>query len=359
MLSIAFSLFLVTFLRTLVLEFSQSNPAPMAQRRAVIRRSSSLQEMLPESYGAKVAALPEVERVNCRNWFGGIYREPKNFFANFAVDHETFFDVYPETLLDAEGRRAFLTQRTAAICGARLAARFGWKVGERITLLGSIYPVDLELTLVGIYRNDHDEGSFLFRRDYLEEVTGRPGRVGIYTVVARSADLIPRLIDKVDGMFRNSEAETLTESERAFEAGFASMVGNVSGLILSVGGVVVFMILLVAGNTMSMNIRDRSHEIAVLKSLGFQNESLVGMLVVESVLISVSAGVLGCLGAWLLFSVVDFASLTPGFLLRFRVVPETILFGLGVSALVGLASGAVPAIHVTRLSVAEGLRRIA
>jgi putative ABC transport system permease protein len=355
-LSIAFSLLLVTFLRTLIVELSKTNPAPEAVRRAVVRRSTSLQESMPESYRQKLERVPHVQLVSAFDWFGGIYREPQNFFANFSVDHEKLFDMFPEIKLEEMARQAFLSQRTAAICGIDLADRFGWKIGDKITLLGSIYPVDLEFTLVGIYTSENDEQTFYFHRDYFEEALGKPGRVGVFYLLCDSAESVPKVIETVDAMFRNTDAETLTETERAFEAGFQSMIGNVKGLVLSISSVVVFMILLITGNTMAMNIRERSHEIAILKSLGFQNESLVGMLVGESVLIAGTGGLVGCLAAAVLFRAVDLSS--TGFIRSFQIELPTVGLALGIALVVGLVSGGIPALHVSKLTVSEGLRRI-
>jgi len=357
-LSIGFSLFLVTFLRTLVLEISKQNPAPAATRRVVVRRATSLQELMPESYRRRLEAVPDVELVCATDWFGGLYQEPKNFFANFAVDHEKLFDMFPEIKLDQAAQRAFMSQRSAAICGIQLAERFGWKVGDRITLLGTIYPVDLEFTLVGIYTNESDERAFYFRRDYFEEAQGKPGKVGVFFLMCRSAESVPKVIETVDSTFRNTDAETLTETERAFEASFVQMIGNIKGLVLSISSVVVFMILLVTGNTMAMNIRERSHEIAILKSLGYQNESLIGILVGESLSIALMGGLLGCLGAKILFTGVDLSKMSYGFLRTFQVEPSTLALGIAVALIVGVVSGGIPALHVTRLTVSEGLRRI-
>ncbi len=357
-LSIGFSLFLVTFLRTLVLEISKQNPAPAATRRVVVRRATSLQELMPESYRRRLEAVPDVELVCATDWFGGLYQEPKNFFANFAVDHEKLFDMFPEIKLDQAAQRAFMGQRSAAICGIQLAERFGWKVGDRITLLGTIYPVDLEFTLVGIYTNESDERAFYFRRDYFEEAQGKPGKVGVFFLMCRSAESVPKVIETVDSTFRNTDAETLTETERAFEASFVQMIGNIKGLVLSISSVVVFMILLVTGNTMAMNIRERSHEIAILKSLGYQNESLIGILVGESLSIALMGGLLGCLGAKILFTGVDLSKMSYGFLRTFQVEPSTLALGIAVALIVGVVSGGIPALHVTRLTVSEGLRRI-
>jgi putative ABC transport system permease protein len=355
-LSLAFSLLLITFLRTLVVEFSKTNESPAAVRRVITRRSSSLQELLPESYGAKIRTIPGVEYVMANTWFGGIYQEPKNFFANFAVEHQVFFDITPEVELDEAAREAFLQRRTAAFCGRKLAERFGWKVGDKITLLGTIYPVDLEFDLVGVYRSSADERSFYFRRDYLEESLGKPGRAGVFVSMCRTPEDVPRVITAIDTMFRNTDAETLTETERAFEASFQSLLGNVKGLVMSIASVVVFMILLVCGNTMAMNIRERTHEIAILKSLGFQRETLFGMLVGESVLISFVGGGLGTVGAKVLFGIVDMATLSQGFIQSFGVDTATLMLGLGISLAVGLVSGTLPAYQASKRTVAEGLR---
>jgi putative ABC transport system permease protein len=166
------------------------------------------------------------------------------------------------------------------------------------------------------------------------------------------------VIAAVDSMFRNTDAETLTETERAFEAGFQSMLGNIKGLVLSISSVVVFMILLIVGNTMAMSVRERSHEIAILKSLGFQNESLFGMLVGEALVISLLGGLAGTLASRLIFDLVDLSDLTMGFIRQFRVELPTIALGILVSLIVGLVSGGIPALHVSRLTVSEGLRRV-
>jgi putative ABC transport system permease protein len=357
-LSIAFSLLLVTFLRTLVIEMSKTNPAPESTRRLAVRRLTSLQEQMPESYRQKLERVPHVQLVAAINWFGGIYREPKNFFANFALDHDKIFDMYPEIKLDEAARQAWMSQRSAAICGRSLAERFGWKVGDKITLMGSIYPIDLDFTLVGIYTSASDERAFYFHRDYFEEAQGKPGLVGVWYLLCDSSENVPTVISTVDAMFRNTDAETLSETERAFEASFSQMIGNVKGLVLSVSGVVVFMILLITGNTMAMNIRERPHEIAILKSLGFLNESLVGMLMGESVLIAMLGGLLGVMGGKLLFMAVDLSKLSMGFLRSFQVELPTVALGLGIALVVGLTSGGLPAFQVARLTVSDGLRRL-
>jgi putative ABC transport system permease protein len=357
-LSVGFSLFLVTFLRTLMVEFSRTNETPTAVRRIAVHRSTSLQEDMPEAYRKRIETVQDVDRVVGMDWFGGIYKEPKNFFANFAVEHEDFFDVFPEVRLDTAAKQAFFAQRTAAFCGVKLAERFGWKVGDKVTLLGTIYPADLEFILVGFYTSAVDERTFYFRRDYMQEALGKPGKVGVFFVLARSLETTPRVIERIDSMFRNTDAETLSETERAFQAGFQTMMGNVQGLVLSIMSVVVFMILLVVGNAMAMSIRERSHEIAIMKSLGFQNESLIGILLSESLLISLMGGIVGCFGAIVLFRAIDMTRLSQGFLQQFQVEPLTLALGFGVALGVGVISGGLPAVHVVRLTVSDGLRRV-
>jgi len=170
--------------------------------------------------------------------------------------------------------------------------------------------------------------------------------------------VVPQVIAAIDGIFRNTDAETLTETEKAFEQSFQSLLGNVKGLVLSVTSVVVFMILLVSGNTMAMNLRERTHEIAILKTLGFRNESIIGILIGESMLIAMLGGLVGTIGAKLLFASVDMSGLSQGFLARFTVEPLTVALGMGIAGLVGLIAGGVPALHVTRMTVSEGLRLI-
>src|SRR5262245_49725809 len=199
-LSIGFSLFLITFLRTLIVEMTRINTTPMSTRRSVVRRSTSLGELMPESYRRKIEAIPDVEIVIGQNWFGGVYKEMKNFFANFAVDHDRFFEMFPERKFSDSARQDFMRLRSAAVCGVKLAERFGWKAGDKITLLGALYPVDLEFTLVGTYTSEAEENTFFFRRDYFEESLNKPGKVGIFTVASRSPEGVARVNQTVDAM---------------------------------------------------------------------------------------------------------------------------------------------------------------
>lgn len=356
-LSIALSLFVLSTLMTVLTELERAPEGEDAHLRLVVRRASSLSDRLPEAYRAKLERVPGVRMVSTLSWFGGIYIDEANFFANFACDPDTFFALFSENRVSPEQLQAFQKDRIGAVAGRRLVERFKWRLGDRITLQGTIYPVDLEFVLRGIYTGN-DETGFFFHRTYLDEALGRPGKVGTFWLKAVTAADVPRIMEAVDTMFKNSDAETKTETERTFQLGFISMLGNVKTLIASISGVVVFTILLVTANTMAMAIRERAREIAILKTLGFGRRRLLALLMGESAAIALTGGILGCGGARLFFSVVDVWRYTQGFFPIFMVEPSTILLGLLLSVLIGVASAAVSALRATHLTVAEAMRRV-
>ena len=356
-LSIALSLFVLSTLMTVLTELNREPEGEDTHLRLVVRRATSLGDRLPEAYAAKLKRVPGVKLVHALSWFGGIYIDEANFFANFACDPDTLFPMFSENHLPPEQLQTFQKERTAAVAGRRLVERFKWRLGDRITLQGTIYPVDLEFVLRGIYTGA-DETAFFFHRAYLEEALGRPGKVGSFWLKAASTADVPRVMEAVDTMFKNSDAETKTETERAFQLGFVSMLGNVKTLITSISSVVVFTILLVTANTMAMSIRERAREIAILKTLGFGRHRLLGILVGESAAIALTGGVVGCVGARLFYSMVDVWRYTKGMFPVFAVEPSTILLGLVLSVLIGVASAAFPAVRVSRLTIAQALRRV-
>jgi len=355
-LSIALSLFLLTTLMTVLTELGRESPDGDQHLRLVVRRASSLGDPLPESYLDKLKRIPGVRMVHTLSWFGGIYVDERNFFANFGSDPETLFPMFNENRIPPEQLAAFKKERTAAVAGRKLAERFKWRLGDKITLQGTIYPVDLEFTLRGIYTG-LDETAFFFHHAYLDEALGRPGKVGTFWLKAASAAEVPVIAERVDAMFKNSDAETKTETERAFQLGFVAMLGNIKTLISSISSVVVFTILLVTANTMAMSIRERAREIAILKTLGFTRRRLLGLLVAESAAIALAGGLLGTLGARLFYSLVDVWKHTQGFFPIFVVEPETIAVGLLLSVLIGVTSAAVPAYRVSQQTIAHALRR--
>jgi putative ABC transport system permease protein len=355
-LSIGLSLFLLATLMTVLTELRRESPEGDQHLRLVVRRASSLGDPLPEAYLDKLRRVPGVRLVHTLSWFGGIYVDERTFFANFACDPETLFPMWNENHIPPEQLAAFKKERTAAVAGRKLAERFKWRLGDTITLKGTIYPLDLDFTLRGIYTG-LDETAFFFHHAYLEEALERPGKVGTFWLKAATAADVPRIAERVDAMFKNSDAETKTETERAFQLGFVAMLGNIKTLIASISSVVVFTILLVTANTMAMAIRERAREIAVLKTLGFGRGRILGLLMGESAVIALAGGILGTGGARLFYSMVDVWKHTKGFFPIFIVEPSTILLGLGLALAIGLASAALPAYRVSQQTIAQALRR--
>jgi putative ABC transport system permease protein len=291
-------------------------------------------------------------------WFGGIYQDEKNFFPQFAVDAERLFDVFSEAEVDPLEQAAFIKERTACVVGRKTMQRFGWKLGDRITLLGTIWPCDPELVIRGVYTGGIDETNLFFHYRYFDELLGQQGLTGTYWLKTTGADVIPGLVERIDTMFRNTDAETKTETERAFQLGFISMFGNIKLLLGSISTVIVFTMILVTASTMSMAIRERTREIAVLKAVGFDGLQITGLILAESFGLAMAGGLLGCLGARLLYGSVDITKLTRGFFIKFEVTPHIIVSGLLIAAVLGVVSAAMPVLACRRMTVVEGLREL-
>lgn len=359
MVSVALALFVMATLAGFVAEIEkgldEADPLRLITRHAV-----SLANSLPERYRPRIAQIPGVVAVTCLSYFGGIYIDQAHTdFAQFACDAETLFDVYGEIKIPDDQKAAFLRERTAAIVGRSKAVKHGWKIGDRITMKGTYYPFDAELTVRGIYSGTvNQEAAIYFHRAYLEEALGRPGETGSYWIRVDSADAVPRVIQAVDSMFQNTDAPTKTETERAFSMSFIAMLGNLRGLVATLSGVIIFTILLVTGNTMAMSVRERIREIAILKALGFRRRRIFGLFVAEGVLITSLGGLIGGCGARLMLGSLDLASYSQGFFQKLTIPWEVIALGVIVSAAVGLVSAGIPASHATRRTVAEGLRHV-
>jgi putative ABC transport system permease protein len=359
--SIAVALFLFCTLRTVLTSFDASLRAADASR-LVVRHAASLVFPLPLSYRGRLVQVPGVTGVTFANWFGGTYQDPKNFFAQFAVDVPTFFALYPECLIPPGELRAFENERTACIVGRKLAKKYGWKPGDRIPLEGTIYPGRWEFTLRGIYigkTEDLDENTMFFHWDYLNESLpqGRRDEVGIYYLRLASPDLAARVSRTVDAMFENSNTPTRTETEKAFQLGFISMLGNIQLLLFLIGSAIVFAIMLVTINTMMMAFRERTTEVAVLKTLGFPDSLVLHLVAGEAMLVAVLGGLIGCGLAVLVFLQSDFTA--GGLLPSFRVTAGTVGMGLLLSAVMGFLSGLVPAVQAARLPIVAALRKVA
>ena len=357
-LSVGLSLFLFTVLQTALRELSTPQMTDDSALRLVVRHRVSLGNILPTKYQSRIERMPGVRHCSTFTWFGGVYIDEKNFFSQFACDADKVFDILSEVRIPAEQVAAFKKEKTACVVGIKTMKRFGWKLGDRITLRGTAWPCDPELTIRGVYEGGIDETNLFFRHDYFDEMMNRIGVTGMYWVQAASLEAIPGLIQRIDETFRNTDAETKTETERAFQVGFLSMFGNIKMLISSICTVVVFTMILVTASTMSMTIRERMSEIAVLKAIGFDGRRGFVLILAESFGLAMAGGCLGCFGAWFASLHLDIYTLSQGFFVKFEVTPQIVALGLLIAVGLGVTSCLVPAIVSIKTSVVEGLRTL-
>jgi len=333
-----------------------------ADRLITIHKVSLIQP-LPVRYADRIAALDGVVGVSHGSWFGGVYQDPRNFFAQVAVETESFLDLYPEYVLEPAERERWLADRTGAVVGAALARRFGWKVGDRIPIQGTIWrradgSPTWEFTIDGIYEPAEkgvDDTQLFFHYDYLDEARAfGEGLVGWFWIRIADPEQAAVVAAAVDRQFANSPAETKTATERVFVQSFARQVGDIGAIVTGILAAVFFTILLVAGNTVAQSVRERSHELAVLKTVGFSDTKVAVLVFVEAFAYCVVGGGLGLGLAW---AVVSQGDPTGGMLPTFHLPPGELLVGLAVAAGLALASGLLPAIEARRLTIAEALRR--
>ena len=356
--SVALALFLFASLRTVVTTIGAAAQFGSA-RRLVVTNATGIVFVLPQSYAARLRAVPGVEAVTWANWFGGRYGDNKRFFAQFAVDAESYLELYPELVMPEEQKQAFLRERGSAIVGKRLLEVFGWRLGQDVTIQGTIFPGDWTFTIRGVYTPSDpviNDDLLLFRHDYLEERIGRPGIAGWYVVRINDPENAATIGKVIDDQFRSSSAPTKTGTEQAFNASFATMWGNVSLLMGTIGMAVVFAILLVTANAMMMSARERTGEVAVLKTIGFRDRTVFGLVMLEAGIIALGGAVLGLGAAKLLYRATNFNA--GGFLPGFDVTPSTLALGGLVTVAVMLASGLVPAVRAARLPVVQALRHV-
>jgi putative ABC transport system permease protein len=362
--SIAVSLFLVTTMRTILTELESPPSTPESALRLITRHNVSLANTLPIAYRARIAQVDGVEAVIGQMWFGGVYKDPKNFFPQFATDTDQFFVLNADMQLPESDKQAFLADRTGALAGDNLAERFGWKPGDKIRLTGALFEFDPELTLRGIYSGGSDDGSSLFFHwEYFNEGMKESGIMdgdfaGTFSIRVRSTEDVASVARKVDALFSNSTAPTKTETEKAFVLGFITMMGNIRLLITAISTVVIFTIVLVAANTMAMSIRERVREIGILKALGFRKAQILSLLIGESTLLAVTGALIGSLGAKALFSKFKLASITAGFVQRFHVTLGTVVLCLAIGIFVGIVAAGIPAWQAVRRRVVDALRGV-
>ncbi|HRK33064.1 MAG TPA: FtsX-like permease family protein [Candidatus Hydrogenedentes bacterium] len=331
--------------------------------RLIVRHKVSLIMTLPESYRARMERIEGVSSAVHFTWFNGIYQnEPKNFFATMPTDPEPFLELYPEFLLPEEQKQAWLTTRTGCIVGRALADRFGWKVGDRLPLMSPLWPREgdeaWEFDIVGIFdgaKKGTDTSGMYFRYDYFEEARANgKGEVGWYGVRVADPDRAEDVARMIDAEFANSPFETKAEPEGAFIQGFAQQIGDIGTMLIAIVSAVFFTILLVAGNTMAQSVRERTVELGVLKAIGFTNERVLALVLVESCIIAIIGGGAGLATAWL---ITLGGSPAPSMLAVFYLPTYYILAGIAFIFGLGIVSGFLPAVQAMRLQIAVALRR--
>jgi len=356
--SFVVALFLYGLLVTIRGAFTGGIEVAGADRLVIINKISLIMP-LPYSYKERLVQTAGVKQVTFATWFGGVYQDERNFFPQFSVEHESWRVMYPEYVIAPEQWAALEADRQGCVAGRALAKRFGWKVGDRIPLRGTIWPGTWEFNLRAIYagtRPEDDETQFWFRYDYLEErrAFGK-GTVGWYVLRVADPDQSVEVAKGLDERFSNSAWETKTEPEKAFAASFVKQMGNIEFLVMTIGSVVFFTLLLVAGNTMAISVRERVGELAVLKTVGFSDRSVLGLVLAEALLIAGQGGIIG-LGLAKLFTLGG--DPTGGLLGVFYLPFSSLVLGFLLTLTVGAVAGLLPAIGAMRLKVVDALRRV-
>lgn len=357
-LSVGVALFLFSTLRSVTTALNSATEVG-SESRLVVLSATGITFLLPQAHYNRLVAVDGVRSVSWANWFGAVYIDESNFFAQFAVDAESYFPMYPELRVPEDQMDAFMAERTAAIVGPGLMRRFGWRLGQTIVLQGTFLPGDYEFTIRGVYTPDDPsigEEIFYLHYDYMYEAAPDQLSPGWFILQLEDPSQAAAISERIDATFENSANPTKTQTEKAMNAEFITMYGNVGQLVRTIGLAVFFAILLVAANTMMMSARERINEQGVLKALGFQNGHLVGIVLAEAVMITLVGGVLGIALASVVFGPGNFmTTFIPGFVVQ----TQTVWFGLAIAVTLGIVSGLVPAWQAARLSVVDALRRVA
>lgn len=314
---------------------------------------------LPLSHKDQIAKVSGVKEVTYQTWFGGIYQDPSNFFAQMAVDPDAFLRMYPEFTVPPEQAKAWIGNRTGAMVGRALLERFNWKVGDRIPLQGTIFNTGRpwEFTIDAVYdgATGVDTTQFLFHYDFLREAgMGGQSLVGWYVIRVDDPQQSADVAKRIDAQFANSAFETKTSTEKAFVQGFAKQVGDIATIMIAISAAVLFTILLVAGNTMAQSIRERTNELAVLKTVGFSDGKILGLVLAESLAIAVIGGGIGLAIGW---AITLGGDPTNGMLPLFYLPGRDLVAGAALILTLGLLAGILPAWQASRLRIVDALRR--
>ena len=361
--SLAIAIFLICGLRTIITTIASGveNANP---RRLDVLSASGLFVELPLHYQAKIERVPGVEKTTKFQWFGGYFRSQKNFFAQFAIDPETMFDMYPECKVPPDQIEALRRTRTGCIIGRSLADKFGWKIGDTIPLIGALHPHPedkaWEFQVVGIYHSDvpsFDNRTLFFRWDYFEETLkagGVPPGVGVYALRAKADADIPSVIAGVEAQFRDSDQRVQCATEAEFQRQFQTMFGNIPLFLGWIGGGVLIAILVACINTMLMSMREQTTDVGVLKSLGFTDGSVFGLFMAQSMFLCLVGGAVGLAFAWSTEKPIgrSIEFMFPAY----SITPRTFALAAFVSVALGILAGILPAVRARRLRCVEALR---
>ena len=353
--SLVVSLFLIISLATILTEFDRGTEEA-SPLRLVSRHAVSLGFVIPMAHLQKMKTVPGVKEVMPFSWFGGIYKDERNFFANFAVDARKMRDVIPEIKMSDADWQAFINDRQGAIVGAKLVKLYGFTPGQRITLKSPIYNASVEFIIRGVYTGS-DEKTLYFQYDYLNELVPAWAKdnVSTFSIVANTAEDVPRVGQAIDSIFANTDAPTKTESEREFALSFQTMMGGVKTFLYAIMAAITFSLLLVMGNTMAMTVRERTKEVGTLKAIGFQRGTITALFLGESLVVACIGAAIGIGAAALLFRSVDLSLYIPN-LISFVPTSQTLAIAFGLSLLVGFISVVYSAYRVSGLTIAEALR---
>ena len=365
MLSVLIAFVLFGALMAIRAAFSMGVDVAGADRLMMIHKVSIIQS-LPASYGERIRATEGVTLVTHANWFGGYFREPSNFVQSMAVDPETWLQMYPEFEVPEDQKKVWFGNRVGAVIGSGLAARFNWKLGDRVPLLAPIYQRvhdgPWEFTIDGIYDSKKpgvDKTQFFFHHAYLNEamrnIPALADQIGWYVLRVADPSTSDQLARKIDAMFANSSAETKTATEKAFISEWAKQVGDIGSIMIAIASIVMFFILFVAGNAMAQSVRERVNELGVLKTLGYSDGRVLALVLAESCSIAILGGGLGLMLIWTLIAVVG--DPTGGLLPIFHFPPRDVVLGAIIVLLLGIGTGLLPALQARHLKIVDALRR--
>ena len=358
-LSVAVSLFLLVFLLVALRELTLPVEGAGAELRVAVRNKISIANLLPAKQLPIIERIPGVEAVTPFTWFGGKYKGEQGMsFAQFALDPKKLRAVFTEARMPAQDYAAFENERDACIIGKITADKYKLKVGDKMTLESTIYPVTMDFRIVGIYAGTPDDRNMLFRQDYLDEASGTKGLVGMWWLKVKSAEDMPKVISAINNAFANTSAEVRAESERTFQLSFISMWGNIKLLVMLICSAVIFTLLLVSASTMSMAIRERFRELAILKAIGYRRRELFAFILAESFSLAAAGALLGVGGAYALFTYGDVPKMTNGIFPSFEVTSRIVGTGALVAVMLGIVASIMPSIAVSKMSVTEGLKTL-